>query len=166
MEILEAIKYFGLPPTGKQFEKFLTANGIAERPLFNQEPTESIDRFNEGFSLIFRERYGFEQAWGQPREIGEMIFSTLQVYGGVNDSGFSEFDGQLPFGLSFKTNFKQSVAIFGQHTTDYESGDCHAYVWYNRQGYTLTAAFLQQERGISFLAIAKDKKMAPAKIEW
>ena len=166
MDILEAMTYFGLPPTSKEFEKFLTANGIAERPMFNQEPTESINRFKEGFSLIFRERHGFEKAWGQPRELGEMIFSTLQVYGGVNDSGFTEFAGLLPYGLNFKTTLKQSLAIFGPPATDYESGDEHAYVWYNHQGYTVTAAFLQQDRGISFLAIARDKKKAPEKIAW
>jgi hypothetical protein len=59
MNIFEAINNFGLPPHSKSLDAYLPTIGIDERPVYDSNPSESITKFDEGFSLIFESELGY-----------------------------------------------------------------------------------------------------------
>lgn len=164
MIIQDAIKFFGYSPQNTELDRYLTSLGIAARPVFDEMPFESVDKLEEGYSLNFEEKLGYEGFWGKPREDGEMIFNKIQVYSEHNGSGFDRYLGDLPFGLTFETTLVQAKSIFGEPATDHQSGpENWVYVWYGYQGFTLGICFLPENRGISFLSISEKKLRPPVK---
>lgn len=166
MKIHELIEFFGLPPENKEFDNYLSSNGIFERPRFTSSPVESINWESGGLSLLFETINGYQESWGKAREQGVFIFSNIQAYGSENDSEFSPFQGQLPFNLTFHTTLTEAKKIFGEPTVDHTSGPNHVYVWYGYHGDTISLCFLPNDRGISFIDIAKDMKEPPIEIDW
>lgn len=166
MKIEELTSFFGLPPENKDFDNYLTTHGILDRPRFTSSPVESVNWKDGGLSLVFRTLNGYQKSWGEAREQGVFIFFSLQAYGAENDSGFSPFQGKLPFNLTFETTFKEAKEIFGEPTVDFSSGESHIYVWYGYHGDTISLCFLPNNKGISFFDIAKDMKEPPIKIDW
>jgi len=166
MKIEDATKFFALPPQNKQFDTYLTSIGINERLVFDENPIERINKYDEGFSLTFDSKLGYEKWWGKAREEGEMIFSSLQVYSEHNDSGFSRYSGELPHGFTFASTLSQAISIMGTPTTDHPSGpENRVYVWYGYQGYTIGICFLPDDAGISFLSIGNVKIRPPKKLD-
>ncbi|APF87772.1 hypothetical protein ACQCP0_05705 [Ralstonia pseudosolanacearum] len=166
MKIYEAIKFFGLPPSSKLLGEYLNSIGISERPSYQEVPVERINKSEEGFSLVFEAELGYRDSWGQPRESGDLIFCSLQVYSGQLGDGFAKYAEPLPFGLTFESTLSQAESLFGGATTDYESGGEHVYVWYNRDGFTISISFLPGDKGISFFDIEGAQKKAPKKLDW
>lgn len=165
MEISELMHFFGRPAQSVEFDAFLTAHGISQRPTFKDSPVERINQLEQGISLIFEERLGFEQYWGPAKENGEMIFASLQAYSEDNDSGFERYPHPLPYGLSFDSTLQQAVQIFGEPTVDHPSGDNRVYVWHNfhDKGYTVALCLLPDDKGISFFDLEPAKLRAPRK---
>lgn len=161
MKINELIQFFGLPPESKNFDTYLSNNGILDRPKFTSSPVESIDWEEGGLSLVFETMNGYQESWGKAREPGVFIFSSLQAYGADNDSGFRSFQGELPFNLTFNTTLAAARKIFGDPTVNHKSGQNHIYVWYGYHKNTISLCFLPDNKGISFFDIAKDMLEPP-----
>lgn len=165
MQIAELEQYLGLPPKSPSLDKYLTAHGVAERPVFKETPIELVNIPEKGVSLAFREKLGYERQWGPAREDGDMVFASMQVFNEEGEDGFARFAGDLPMGLRFSTTLKDAIAKFGEATTDHESGDEHVYLWHDAQGsgWTVVLGFFPNNRGISFISLEKAKLKAPRK---
>lgn len=167
MLIADAISFFGLPPRSKALDDYLTKIGISERPSYREIPTENITKKDEGFSFVFESELGYKEYWGEPREPGDLIFCSLQVFGDQYGEDFSGYDGPLPYGLTFKSTLEQVKAKFGEPTTDHQSGpENWVYVWYNQEGFTVGICFLPENKGVAFLSLERDQKSPPQKLDW
>jgi hypothetical protein len=167
MKLEDIAKFWGYPSQSKEFDSYLNSLEMYERPVFTENPTESIIKYDLGVSLIFRAKHGYIETWGEPKEIGEMIFCEIQLYGANNSSGFKEFSGPLPFNFTFSSTLDDVIATFGSSTVDHPSGpDNRVHVWYDFKGHTYGVCFLPKNTGISFLSIEKAALRAPVKFDW
>lgn len=164
MIIQDAIKFFGYPPQNAGLDRYLTLLGIAVRPVFDEIPFETVSKLEEGYSLNFEEKHGYDNFIGKPRDDGEMIFNKIRVYSEKNSDGYARYFGELPFGLTLETTLAQAKSIFGEPATDHQSGpENWVYVWYDYQGFTLGICFLPDDKGISFLSIEEKALLPPVK---
>ena len=166
MLISDAIQFLGLPPSSKILSDYLNSIGISERPSYREIPVERINRVAEGFSLVFEGEAGYKASWGEPREPGDLIFCSLQIYSGNPGDGFERYDGPMPFGLTFNSTLSQVESLLGEPAADYESGGEHVYVWYNHDGFIISISFLPENMGFSVLDIEGAQKNAPKKLDW
>ncbi|CAJ0780726.1 hypothetical protein LMG18090_01228 [Ralstonia mannitolilytica] len=167
MLISDAIQFLGLPPESKKLDAYLTSVGLKERPVYREVPVEDITRYEEGFSLIFSSRTSYEKWWEEPTEPGDLIFSSVQVYSARYGGDFSEYTGPLPAGLTFDTTPDQAKSMLGEPTTDSPSGpENRTYLWYNRDGYTISVCFLPDNKGVGFVFVERAKKKPPKKLDW
>ncbi|CUI05554.1 hypothetical protein BN2497_5885 [Janthinobacterium sp. CG23_2] len=164
MKIHQLSLYLSFPAQNTNFDKFLTEHEINERPLDKPTPIACLTRKDLGVSMIFYPVRDYKKWWGSVGEEGKMIFSTLQIYGEDNDSGFSGYLEELLYGLTFASTFQEARAIFGEQTLDHLSGpENRVYLWYGFQGYSIALCSLPENKGISFLSIEKSKKNPPKK---
>ncbi|MDM5182115.1 hypothetical protein PO883_33635 [Massilia sp. DJPM01] len=164
MKISRLTNFLSFPAQNIDFDKFLIEHEITERPLDKPTPIAWLNRKDLGVSMIFYPVRDYRKWWGLVGEDGEMIFSTLQIYGENNDSGFAGYRDQLPYGLTFASTLQEARAIFGEPTLDHLSGpENRVYLWYGYQGYSIALCFLPENNGISFLSIEKNKKNPPKK---
>ncbi|WBS02104.1 hypothetical protein OU994_28260 [Pseudoduganella sp. SL102] len=155
MRIDEVSEFLGLPVENKEFDAFLTEHGIQNRPVFKGTPVENIILPKQGLVLKFDTRGGYQRRYGPQPEEGGMIFSSVQVYGAVNDSCLAQYPGALPYGLSFKSTLEDALGIFKESTVNHQSGRNWVHVWYGYRGHTLALCFLPDSEGISFLALSR-----------
>lgn len=166
MNILDVIRFLGLPSQSEQFDLYLTSHGLSYRPVFNETPVDRINVMDEGISLMFDTAELYRDMYGPLREEGSMIFAGVQAYGEDNDSGFAQYPGALPYGLSFKSTLADATKIFGQPTFDHPSGKSRCYVWYDYQDNTIGISFLPNDLGISFFDLSKKANEPPVPFDW
>ncbi|QBE61738.1 hypothetical protein [Pseudoduganella lutea] len=166
MDIEEVTKFVGLPAQSKDFDRYLSAHGLAHRPVFKGTPVDRISVKAAGISLVFDTAIRYEKMHGPLREGGSMIFSTAQIYSDANNSGFEEYRGTLPYGLTFKLALTDTIGILGTPTVSHTFDEEHSYVWYNFRGNTIGITFLSDEQGISWLEITRAAKEPPVQVDW
>lgn len=164
MKINELQQYMGLPSQSPDFDRYLSAHGITERPVYNETPIDRISHKAGGLSLLFESKLGYKKIWGPAREEGEMIFTSFQVYGPNQGNGFCTYPHALPYGLRFDSTLAHAIALFGTPDLDHESGDDHVYLWDNwqEQGWSIAVCFLDHDRGIAFIDL-EPKRLRPLK---
>lgn len=166
MNIEDLTKFLGLPAQSREFDQYLTAHGISHRPEFKETPVDDINIKSSGLSLVFDSANIYEKMYGPLKEQGSMIFSSLQVYSAAKDSGFQQYDGPLPYGLSFESTPKEAVVIFGAPTIKYTFSEEPSYVWYDYKGDTIGITFLGEDKGISWLELSKAEKEPPEQMDF
>ncbi|QBE61741.1 hypothetical protein [Pseudoduganella lutea] len=166
MTIDKITKFLGLPAQNIEFDKYLATHGISHRPVFRETPVDRISLESSGLSLVFDTAGLYEEMYGPLSEKGSMIFSELQIYGAVNDSGFEQYPGPLPYGLSFKSTSAEAINIFGSPTVSHTYGEQRSLVWYDYDGNTIGITFLQEDQGISWLGLSKAAKKPPEQDDW
>lgn len=166
MKIEEVEKFLGLPAQSAEFDEYLTSHGISYRPIYKKKPVDRISVKQDGISLVFDTAILYRRTHGPLREEGEMILSSLQAYGEVNDSGYSQYPESLPYGLSFNSTLKEAVKIFGEPTLDHPSGNDRVYVWYDYRGDTIGICFLRDDGGISFFDLSRKSNEPPVPFDW
>lgn len=157
MKIFEITKFFGFPSQNEDFDKFLSANHIVERPIFKESPIEVITVEKEGLGLSFetadyyRETYGPEPV----NENGDMVLAKIQVNSDYYAGKVSRYAGNLPFGLKFENSLTEAMAILGEPRNSHRSGPVnHMYYWNNFQGYQVSLNFLPEGKKIAFLSLS------------
>ncbi|GGC13157.1 hypothetical protein [Pseudoduganella buxea] len=166
MKINEVVQFFGLPAQNTEFDAYLTAHGISHRPVFKETPVDRISVKEKGISLGFDTDRHYLKFYGPLLDTGDMVLTSVQAYGAVNDSGFSEYPDALPYGLTFRSTLDEAVRIFGEPTLNHPSGPNRVYAWYNHQGTTIGLCFLPDNQGISFIDLSKAKMKAPVPLDW
>ncbi|MFB9240637.1 hypothetical protein IV454_25740 [Massilia antarctica] len=159
MEIFDVAKFFGFPPQSEDFDKFLAAHDIVERPVFAETPMEDITREKEGIVLWFHTDRFYKETYGPAHEGGDMVLTQIQVYSENNGSGLSRYLGGLPFGLRFESTLSEAIAMFGEPSNNHKSGPLnHAYSWANVQGYRVALCFLPEGKSVSFFSLSPKRK--------
>ncbi|QBE61740.1 hypothetical protein [Pseudoduganella lutea] len=166
MNIEEVIRFLGLPAQSREFDEYLTAHGISHRPEFKETPVDDINIEAAGLSLVFDSANIYESMYGTLQEQGSMIFSSLQVYSAANDSGFQQYGGPLPYGLSFESTPMEAMTIFGTPTVKYTFSEEPSYVWHDYNGNTIGVTFLGEEKGISWLELSRAEKEPPEQMDF
>ena len=165
MKIEELIVFFGLPAQNEKFDKFLTANGIDERPIFDvdlENPTERIQIPDEGLSLEFIRPISYHQRYGSVREDGEMIFAKIFVYATPEDE-FSAYTGQVLPGVSTNITVADALDRFGVPSRVRDEGDPFGrpnnieYSWEDVEGLSIFIRFLKDPPSVRHMVISPKK---------
>ncbi len=166
MKINDVVQFFGLPAQNIEFDAYLTAHGISRRPVFKETPVDRISVKENGISLGFDTDRHYIKFYGPLRDTGDMVLTSVQAYGPVNDSGFSAYPDALPLGLTFSLTLDDAVRILGEPTLNHPSGPNRLYAWYNHEGTTIGLCFLTENQGISFIDLSKVKIKAPVPLDF
>ncbi|NIA00578.1 hypothetical protein [Massilia sp. CCM 8734] len=155
MKIFELTKFFGFPSQNEDFDKFLSANHIVERPIFNETPIEVITVEKEGIGLMFQTADYYRETYGPVDENSDMVLTTVQVNSDYYAGKFSRYTGDLPFGIKFENTLTEAIAILGEPRNSHRSGPVnHMHNWNNFQGYQISLNFLPEGKKIAFLLLS------------
>lgn len=103
MEIEQLIPIVGRPVSDAEVARVLSQIGVDVQhgvALNEGEYRAYVERPKEGFSLVFTDEAMFLNKANQGIGVGELFFSGLFLYAQGKD-GYSQFQGQLPKGISF-----------------------------------------------------------------
>jgi hypothetical protein len=162
LNVVEEIYFFGFPAQHQKFGKFLFDLGIEERPVFEENPIDWIEKRDEGFSFIFETKHAYVKNYGKPQEGGDMVFRQLQLQSGKKSSQYGRFSGPLPLGMTFEATENETKLLLG--TPDYEEDSetlDRLFLWKNIDGIEISIVFLNDDRGIDFINIKPVKLTKP-----
>jgi hypothetical protein len=123
IKIEDVIRFFGHTSDAGAFDAYLNSVDIAERPAFEENPSEWVERPANGVILIFNARHNYERLIGPASGQGSMVFGALRVYGTHNASGYTMYPFPLPGNFSFDLKQEQVTALFGAPSFDDEAAD-------------------------------------------
>ena len=162
MRAQELIGFFGLPAQNMHFDKFLTENGISERPVFDDEtgnPFERISLENLGLSLKFMRPGAYGEQYGGVREDGEMIFSSIFIYT-LPEEGFSAYSGGVLPDLATSITQQEAMSRFGPASRVRDEGDRFGrpnnieFTWNNVNGLHIFIRFLKNPAVVRHMVVS------------
>jgi hypothetical protein len=151
MNIGDLPKFFGLPATNREFQEFLSNNGIEERPAFDPEtgnPVELIEVPDSGLALEFIRPGAFVKKFGPVREDGDMIFSKIFIYL-VREDDYAAYTGTWPSPFPTSMTPDECLASFGKpdrvrdENDDFGQPNSIEYTWDLVDGYSIFVRFIK-----------------------
>ena len=165
MKVEDLVNFFGLPAQNKEFDKFLTANGISERPIFDvdtENPTERISVPSQGLSLEVVRPASYRQRYGAIREDGEMIFAKIFGYVTAEDD-FSAYAGQVLPNVSTTIELGDALRRFGTPSRVRDENDPFGrpnnieYTWENICGFSVFIRFFKEPPSVRHIVVSPAK---------
>jgi hypothetical protein len=162
MRVQTLIPFFGLPSQDRNFDQFLTQNGISVRPVFNEKTENPIERISLqelGLSLGFERPNAYAKQYGSVRENGEMIFSSVFIYA-VPEDGFATYSGEILSTLATDITRQDTEHRFGTASRIRDEGDRFGrpnnieFTWNNISGLSIFIRFLKVPAAVRHVVIS------------
>lgn len=162
MQIIDAIQHFGQTSEHPALNAWLNSIGIAERPVFEENPMHWISNKEQGYILMFHTPSSYKRLWGEVVGNGSMALTRLRIHAQENSDGFSEFRGALPWNLSFNMVYDDVKKILGPADKDQQEEDEDRVCTWKKltlgeKDISISIIFHQKSGQISFLNITPVK---------
>jgi hypothetical protein len=162
MKIEELIGFFGLPAQNTDFDKYLKAHDIDDRPKFDPEtgnPTERIALPDQGLSLEFIQPDSYLKNFGGIRQDGGMLFARILVYA-LPEEDFKPYSGPVLTHVSTDITQEDALAQFGKPFRIRDEGDRFGrannieYTWKNVDGIGLYVRFIKNPPAVKIIMVS------------
>lgn len=144
------------------FDKFLKKNRISERPVFDDDtgnPIERISLKDQGLSLEFIRPGAYREEYGSAQEHGEMIFSSIFIYA-VPEDDFQAYAGEVLAELATSITQQEALRQFGPALRIRDEGDRLGrpnnmeFTWNNINGLHIFVRFFKNPAAVRHMVIS------------